>query len=498
MESDYNNSLSMDIQNLISCIHWHEGSNNDHVVIETLKTITDLCTNNEFGRDVLRNESGLDFLVEFMFTTDNAVYLEHSLKTLACVVDGNIHNQMYMTKKSVFEVIQTILRNCKFPVITRKNAIVLVSAILYQNSTAQSSICEVGLLQDLLNIYEQGAERFLSGSSYAPTSDDPLNELWITSISSLCFAVNNPKHETNQVLCSTIFQISLRILEFSTNAEVIGSVSSLLSLCISNNRYCQDKFAQNDGLLACKRFFQKHFNLVLADIKDCNNIIRKEALTILSSITGVISAAVLEHESNADFLGRLGLVSLLVELFFVKVLDINLKTKIVLSLGHSIDACSKNKGHVIGVNNFDNLLKDNLCLQNHELSSACKYLLQVCLMQEEFDQEENIQNADSPLEENIASKGCNYESSCKITILNATLPGKESEISDDSSDTSSSYYPAEVLLEKLKSEGESSDSQLTENIPLAKAKSAQGGKLPNVAFAWSKFLRQIAKLKQRI
>ncbi|KAG8173176.1 hypothetical protein JTE90_028212, partial [Oedothorax gibbosus] len=367
--------------------------------------------------------------------------------------------------------------------------------------------------------------------------------------------------------------------------------------------YCQDKFAQSDGLLACKRFFQKHFNLVLADIKDCNNIIRKEALTILSSITGIISAAVLEHKSNADFLGRLGLVSLLVELLFVKVLDINLKTKIVLSLGHSIDACSKNKGHVIGVNNFDNLLKENLCLQNHELSSACKYLLQVCLMQEEFDQEENIQNADSPLEENIASKGCNYESSCKITspeykkiakeskeknsikrpsscmsssksqkecskkslskysstnvydkfqpkrprtdcenvaaantaqtaknknyfssnfpISNETIcssndsflsaksfdilkdilgnsPGKESEISDDSSDTSSSYYPAEVLLEKLKSEGESSDSQLTENIPLAKAKSAQGGKLPNVLLHGQSSCDKLQKLKQRI
>lgn len=69
---------------------------------------------------------------------------------------------MYMTKKSVFEVIQTILRNCKFPVTTRKNAIVLVSAILYQNSKLSHilhklkiliklSILETQLFKDTLN-----------------------------------------------------------------------------------------------------------------------------------------------------------------------------------------------------------------------------------------------------------------------------------------------------------------------------------------------------------
>lgn len=41
--------------------------------------------------------------------------------------------------------------------------------------------------------------------------------------------------ETNQEVCSTIFQISLRILEISSNSDIIGSVSSLLSLCVSNN-----------------------------------------------------------------------------------------------------------------------------------------------------------------------------------------------------------------------------------------------------------------------
>ncbi|GBN34328.1 hypothetical protein AVEN_121927-1, partial [Araneus ventricosus] len=45
MELEKYNALGMDFKNLISCIHYHEESQNDDVILETLKTIIDICSN---------------------------------------------------------------------------------------------------------------------------------------------------------------------------------------------------------------------------------------------------------------------------------------------------------------------------------------------------------------------------------------------------------------------------------------------------------------------
>ncbi|KAF8763840.1 hypothetical protein HNY73_021975 [Argiope bruennichi] len=185
----------MDFKNLISCIHYHEDSQDKDVILETLKTIIDICS------------------IE-------------------------IHSQMYMSKRSVFEVLQTILKKQSFPTAVQKNALVLISTILYHNTK------------------------------------------------------------------------------------------------------CQDYFSACDGFLVLKRCFQKYFDTLLLDMKICNGVTGKETYQAINNIIGIISSASLDHGSN--------------------------------------------KSYVLETENFDAFLKRCLQLGNAELSSACKYLLQVCLMNKGF------------------------------------------------------------------------------------------------------------------
>ncbi|GBN92965.1 Telomere repeats-binding bouquet formation protein 1 [Araneus ventricosus] len=292
------------------------------------------------GRDAFREEGGLDFLVEFLFLTDNTIFLEHTLKTLAFVIDENVHSQMYLSKKSVFEVLHTVWKKQSFPAAVQKNALVLMSHILYHNSTAQNLVFETGLLQDLLNMYEQYAQGLMINSSCMTSNlDNSVLNFWMSTNSTLCFAVNNPQNEKNQDICKNIFPVSLRILEFSSNSAVMGSVASFLTLTISDNAKCQDYFASCDGLLVLKRCFQKYFDTLLMDMKICNGITGKETYQAINNIVGIISPACLDHEKNAAICGDLGILSIMIKLLLMETFDCQLKTKIVLSLGHCIAAC---------------------------------------------------------------------------------------------------------------------------------------------------------------
>ncbi|CAL1266379.1 unnamed protein product [Larinioides sclopetarius] len=319
MELEKYNVLKMDFKNLMSCIHHHEDSQNDDVILETLKTIIDICSNERCGKDAFREAGGLDFLVEFLFLTDNTKFLEHILKTLAFVIDENVHSQMYLSKKSVFEVLQAVWKKQRFPAAVQKNALVLISIILYHNSCAQNLVFETGILQDLLNMYEQHAQGLMINSScMSPNFDNSVN-FWMSTNSILCFAVNNPQNEKNQDICKNIFPVSLRILEFSSNSAVMNAVASFLTLTITDN------------------------------------------------------------EKNAATCGDLGILSIMIKLLLMETFDCQLKTKTVLSLGHCIAAFCTNKSYVLETTNFDSFLKKSLQLEDAELSSACKYLVQVCL-----------------------------------------------------------------------------------------------------------------------
>ncbi|GFT18000.1 hypothetical protein NPIL_642031 [Nephila pilipes] len=89
MDIDSYEALRMDFKNLMSCIHYHGDSDRDEIVLETLKTIVDICSHESCGKDAFREAGGLDFLIEFLLMTDNTTFLEHTLKTLAFVVDEN-------------------------------------------------------------------------------------------------------------------------------------------------------------------------------------------------------------------------------------------------------------------------------------------------------------------------------------------------------------------------------------------------------------------------
>ncbi|GFY61196.1 telomere repeats-binding bouquet formation protein 1 [Trichonephila inaurata madagascariensis] len=386
MEIENYEALKMDFQNLMSCIHCHEDSERNEVVLETLKTIVDICSHESCGRDAFREEGGLDFLVEFLFMTDNTTFLEHTLKTLAYVIDENVHSQMFMSKRSIFEIIQTILKKPTFPQEVWKNALLLISTILYNNSTAQSLALEIGLIQDLLNMYENCVQAVLLRSSIIISPSNGFTvDLWLRTNSALCFAVNNPQNEKNQEMCMNIFPVSLKIMEYSPSTVILISISSFLSLTISNNDKCQDYFSSCDGFLVLKRCLQKFFDAVFMDLKLCN-VIGRENLQAIGSLIAIISAASLNHEKNATLSGKLGILSMMIKLIFVENLDGQLKTKIVLCLGHCIDAFSDNKSYVLETENFDTFLKKSFSVDDAELSSACKYLLHVCLINKGFSE----------------------------------------------------------------------------------------------------------------
>ncbi|GFR29225.1 telomere repeats-binding bouquet formation protein 1 [Trichonephila clavata] len=424
MEIESYEALRMDFQNLMSCIHCHEDSERNEVVLETLKTIVDICSHESCGRDAFREEGGLDFLVEFLFMTDNTTFLEHTLKTLAYVIDENVHSQMFMSKRSIFEVIQTILKKQTFPLEVWKNALLLTSTILYHNSTAQSLALEIGLIQDLLNIYENCAQAVLLRSSITVSPSNGFTvELWLRTNSALCFAVNNPQNEKNQEICMNIFPVSVRIMEFSPNTVILISISSFLSLTVSSNEKCQDYFSSCDGFLVLKRCFQKFFDAVFMDLKLCNNVIGRENLQAVSSLIAIISAASLNHKKNAALSGKLGILSMMIKLIFVENLDCQLKTKIVLCLGHCIDAFSDNKSYVLETENFDTFLKKSFSLGDAELSSACKYLLHVCLINKGFSEAagnfaEYLNSASTSSMKDICIPEFNFVSSDGSTALN--------------------------------------------------------------------------------
>ncbi|GFX48934.1 telomere repeats-binding bouquet formation protein 1 [Trichonephila clavipes] len=216
MEIENYEALKMDFQNLMSCIHCHEDSERNEVVLETLKTIVDICSHESCGRDAFREEGGLDFLVEFLFMTDNTTFLEHTLKTLAYVIDENVHSQMFTSKRSIFEIIQTILKKPTFPQEVWKNALLLISTILYNNSTAQSLALEIGLIQDLLNMYENCVQAVLLRSSIIVSPSNGFTvDLWLRTNSALCFAVNNPQNERVILVAvadDSIFSLFLRMV----------------------------------------------------------------------------------------------------------------------------------------------------------------------------------------------------------------------------------------------------------------------------------------------
>ncbi|XP_055937143.1 uncharacterized protein LOC129966632 [Argiope bruennichi] len=444
MEVEKHSALGMDFKNLISCIHYHEDSQDKDVILETLKTIIDICSIESCGRDAFREEGGLDFLVEFLFSTDNTIFLEHALKTLAFVIDENVHSQMYMSKRSVFEVLQTILKKQSFPTAVQKNALVLISTILYHNSTAQNLVFEIGFLQDLLSLYEYYAQgAMINNSCMTSNLDNSVLNLWMSTNSALCFAVNNPQNEKNQDLCKNIFPIALKILELSSNSVVKNSSASFLLLTISDNAKCQDYFSVCDGFLVLKRCFQKYFDTLLLDMKICNGVTGKETYQAINNIIGIISSASLDHEENATISGEIGILSMMIKLLFLETFDFQLKTKIVLCLGHCIGACCSNKSYVLETENFDAFLKRCLQLGNAELSSACKYLLQVCLMNKELlDSNLDYTRCDpeyynDALMNNFVSNG--MQSSTKVpSIQSPSLKVKSSSRSLEKANSSSS------------------------------------------------------------
>ncbi|GFX48942.1 telomere repeats-binding bouquet formation protein 1 [Trichonephila clavipes] len=189
---------------------------------------------------------------------------------------------------------------------------------------------------------------------------------------------------------------------------------------------CQDYFSSCDGFLVLKRCLQKFFDAVFMDLKLCN-VIGRENLQVIGSLIAIISAASLNHEKNATLSGKLGILSMMIKLIFVENLDGQLKTKIVLCLGHCIDAFSDNKSYVLETENFDTFLKKSFSIDDAELSSACKYLLHVCLINKGFSEaDENFAEyfdfAPTGSMKEICIPESNFVSFDGSTVLNKAQP----------------------------------------------------------------------------
>lgn len=369
-------SCSMDFQNLISCIECHkEDKDNDEVIIEALKTIVDICAD-ELARDTFRDVGGLDFLLQFLIETDQIIILEYILKVLAFVIDGNVHSQMCMTNPKVFSILQAIFDKKTYSQNTVKNALVLLCTLLFQNKAAQDLIFENGCLSSLINLYKCYLPKM---NSDAPSDNSSHLDVWINLNSALCFAVNNPLNEKNQVLCSELFPLSLKRIETSSSLVIIEACSSFLSLTLSNNEKNQNAFAEFDGFLILMCSLSKAFDDLQLFMEQCNNCVRKETLLIITSLISIINASVLDHERNAALCGKLGIVALMIKLLSTEVLIPSIAKNVILALGHCTDACENNRLIVINTPDFDQILKKNIDANDPELISAAKCLLQTCI-----------------------------------------------------------------------------------------------------------------------
>ncbi|XP_035224861.1 uncharacterized protein LOC118197454 [Stegodyphus dumicola] len=248
-------------------------------------------------------------------------------------------------------------------------------------------------LENLFRIFKNCSENapgVITESTAVSKNEEPPNEIWLRTNSALCFSVNNPQNEKNQVICSDLFPQLLKLLESNSNSKTVVAVTSFLSLSIANNIKNQDFFAECDGFLILKRCLQKIFDLILSDMKLCDNLIRNSYLQSINGIIGVISAGVLENEKNAVIFGKLGALNLLAKLLSLEVIGTQLKTRIILALGNCIDAYCENKSYLLEIEHFDKLLKKNLLISDEELKCASNYLLQMCVKSEDcFDEMKN-------------------------------------------------------------------------------------------------------------
>ncbi|XP_015915639.2 telomere repeats-binding bouquet formation protein 1 isoform X1 [Parasteatoda tepidariorum] len=421
MDLEKYNNLVMDFQNLMSCIKCHEDSTNIPIILETLKTIIDICVNEDCGKDAFREEGGLDFLIELVSTTDSTTLLEHLLKTLAFIIDENVHSQMHLTKKDYFLILQAIIQRPSFPPVILKNSLLLTSSILFQNSLAQSLMLEIGFLQDVIKLFEQSASFYICNNFSNPVLSDSPVDILISANSVLCFAVNNPQNEPNQEICSVLFPRLLKLFELSSDTALSGSLSSFLSLCVANNVKSQQKFADSDGLLVLKRSLQKYYDLAVSDVTEFHSVVSKCTLQSLINLIGVITAVASENDKNAAILGKLGVLTLMIKLLLSGILNDELKIRVILALAYCIDAHSSCKSYVLQFENFHNFLKSCFQNGNPELVAASKYLLQVFL-----NGNDNLSESDSLQHEQLFPSVTDKGSVVKLKL--DKLPAKKSVI----------------------------------------------------------------------
>ncbi|KFM58921.1 hypothetical protein X975_12838, partial [Stegodyphus mimosarum] len=74
-------------------------------------------------------------------------------------------------------------------------------------------------MQDLIRIYSENTPGVIIESTAVSKNEEPPNEIWLRTNSALCFSVNNPQNEKNQLICSDLFPQLLKLLESSSNSK---------------------------------------------------------------------------------------------------------------------------------------------------------------------------------------------------------------------------------------------------------------------------------------
>ncbi|XP_054710817.1 uncharacterized protein LOC129220421 isoform X2 [Uloborus diversus] len=324
------NEISLDFQ--------LDESENESGIIQGFRALLLKCEESNIGKEVLREEGGLDILVEYLLDIERPKIIQHASKLLAFVIDGNTCNQSYLTRKEVVHAIKLIFEKINF-LPTLKCTVVLASMMLSQN-------------------------------------------------------------KNNQLLCATLFLVSLGIFEEFFNSEYIDSVSSFLTVCIANNLQNQDAFAEFNGVLILKHSLEKHFQSLHLSENSCIYDVNKVTLENIKGIIRIICVTSLQHESNSKLFGKLGVVSLLMKILSVDSLDDHLLDKTLLALYHIIHAYSLNKIYLMQGGNYQILLKKKLTVVDHELKLALDCLIEICLtndntlLDDEIRNEEDESNSD--------------------------------------------------------------------------------------------------------
>ncbi|XP_076369924.1 uncharacterized protein LOC143256503 isoform X2 [Tachypleus tridentatus] len=378
-------------------------------MLETLKTLTAICSNNDVAKACFRELDGISFIVTLLSSTSNLTITEFCLHSLACVADNNVYNQQDLTSPAMFEFLHLVLSQKHISgarINLLKSAVLLLIILVAHNSLGQKLLTEKGCLHDLIDHYQSTCPLLVFETRRHENQSFPSLDLWQAINGALCFAVNNPQNEENQTVCSMLFPVGLRILKHETNYKVLRAVSTFLALTVSANIQNQEILVEYGALSVIKDCLQNLVRCIVTSQYEQG--LHVGLLSAAVGVMNVLDVIVTDHEKNANTAGQMGLVSALVSYLTLDIREIEFKVKVIVTLGHCVDICEKYQGEIIQEDALKNLLRIGLETKSRDLQSATHYLLKVCLNLDISNEQEgcNFSQLKKVFEDRIKKEMC--------------------------------------------------------------------------------------------